>query len=97
MTLMPYNYHAAYSLNYILSDKTKLLPKDIPTPPPQLCCHSLLLGQIKDLCRFCAPIRPFKREKKTSEFVNETICVSFKGVSYLKGCLDYCEDLKRSC
>ena len=91
VTLMPYNYYHAYSLNYILSDKTKLLLKDIPTPPPQLCCHSLLLGQIKDLCRFCAPIRPFKREK-TSKFANKTFRVSFKGVSDLKVCLDYCKD-----
>ena len=94
VTLMPYNYYHAYSLNYILSDKTKLLPKDIPTPPPQLCCHSLLLGQIKDLCRFFAPIRPFKREKKNPKFVNRTFCVSFKGVSDLKVCL---QDPARSC
>ena len=42
------------------------------------------LGRLKIYAGFCAPIRPFKREKawkiyleKNPEFVNETICVSY--------------------
>ena len=93
---MPYNYYHAYSLNYILSDKTKLLPKDIPTPPPQLCCHSLYcLGRLKIYAGFVLQFVLLKEEKP--EFVNEAICVSFKGFSYLKACLDYCKDSARSC
>ena len=86
VTLMPYNYYHAYSLNYILSDKTKLLLKDIPTPPPQLCCHSLHIAwaDYRFMQVFVPQFRPFKSEKSfgnqllNSLFWRKEICVSFK-------------------